>query len=208
MSRLDKDLIIDRCPHCNVDKPNLISNTNFETNNYNNTDHRFWKTYVCQRCGGVTTAWTRNSSNGIIDEMFPSTLSVDESIPDRAKQYLNQAIDSKHAPAGSIMLSASSVDAMLKEKGYNSGKLYTRINKAVKDNLITKEMADWAHEVRLDANNQRHADEEAELPNEKDAQKTIDFTLALAQFLFVMPSRIILGIKSAQNDDENLKEEK
>ena len=207
MPRLDKNLIVDRCPHCNVDQPNLTSNTNFETNNYNGTDKRIWRTYVCQRCGGVTTAWTRNSSNLIIGEMYPSALSIDESIPDRAKQYLNQAIDSKHAPAGSIMLSASSVDSMLKEKGYTSGKLYTRINKAAKDNLITKEMADWAHEVRLDANDQRHADEEAELPNERDAQKTIDFALALAQFLFVMPSRVKRGIKSAKNDDENANEE-
>lgn len=206
MPRLDTNLLIERCPHCNVDKPNLISNGRFETNNFNSSDKRYWRNYVCQRCGGVTTAYTRNSSNLIIDKMYPSTQNIDDSIPDRAREYLNQAIDSKHAPAGSIMLSASSIDAMLKDKGYLTGKLYTRINQAVKDYLITKEMADWAHEVRLDANDQRHADQNAELPNEQDAQKTIDFAIALAQFLFVMPSKIKRGIKAAKNDEENSNE--
>ena len=201
MPKLDQNLIIERCPHCNVDKPNLTLVSHFETNSYNKMNKRQWKAYSCQRCGGVTTAWAY-PSNMEIRQMFPDSLKVDDSIPDRAKAYLNQAIDSKHAPAGSIMLSASSVDSMLKEKGYKNGNLYSRINKAVGDHLITKEMAEWAHEVRLDANDQRHADEEVELPNESDAQRTIDFTMALAQFLFVMPSRVQTGIKQAKVEDK------
>lgn len=99
------------------------------------------------------------------------------------------------------MLSASSVDSMLKDKGYKNGNLYSRINKAAEDHLITEAMAVWAHEVRLDANDQRHADEDVALPDESDAQKTIDFTLALAQFLFVMPSRVQRGIEKAKEDE-------
>src|SRR5690606_8665759 len=197
MPKLERNLIIERCPHCNVDKPNLIIAAQFETNSFNNSNVRHWKAYSCQRCGGVTTAWAY-PANMEIREMFPKSLKVDESIPGRAKEYLNQAIDSKHALAGSIMLSASSVDSMLIEKEYKVGNLYSRINKAVDDHLITKEMAEWAHDVRLDANDQRHADEDAELPNEDDAQRIIDFTLALAQFLFVMPSRVQNGINQAK----------
>ncbi len=52
------------------------------------------------------------------------------------------------------MLAASSIDAMLKEKGYKVGGLYDRIKQAAKDHLITDEMAAWAHDVRLDANDQ------------------------------------------------------
>ena len=50
------------------------------------------------------------------------------------------------------MLAASAVDSMLKEKGYKDGSLYKRIEQAAGDHLITAEMASWAHEVRLDAN--------------------------------------------------------
>ena len=91
------------------------------------------------------------------------------------------------------MLCASSVDAMLKEKGFKTGSVYSRIEKAEQDNLITKEMSLWAHEVRLDANDERHADETADLPREADAKRCIDFVRALADFLFVLPARIAKG---------------
>jgi hypothetical protein len=91
------------------------------------------------------------------------------------------------------MLTASSVDAMLKEKGYKTGSLYARIEHAVKDHLITQEMAEWAHEVRLDANDERHADASSSLPGEPDALRAIEFAQALAEFLFVLPARIARG---------------
>lgn len=50
------------------------------------------------------------------------------------------------------MLAASAVDALLKLKGYTAGSLYARIEKAAEDHVITQDMAKWAHEVRLDAN--------------------------------------------------------
>ena len=95
------------------------------------------------------------------------------------------------------MLCASSVDAMLKEKNCKEGNLNKRIDAAADAHLITSEMAAWAHEVRLDANDQRHADESARLPTKSEAQKCIDFTKALGEFLFVLPSRIERGRKGA-----------
>jgi len=94
------------------------------------------------------------------------------------------------------MLTASAVDAMLKEKGYKDGTLYRRIDDAAKDHLITSEMAAWAHEIRLEANDQRHADEGSSLPNAADAAKAIEFANALAQFLYVLPARVERGRKS------------
>lgn len=47
---------------------------------------------------------------------------------------------------------------VLKEKGYKDGSLHKRIEKAASDHLITKDMSDRAHPVRLEANDQRHAD--------------------------------------------------
>jgi len=96
------------------------------------------------------------------------------------------------------MLAASSVDAMLKAKGHKEGSLYSRINQAAKDHLITEDMAKWAHEVRLEANEPRHADEAMPLPSEEDARKCIDFVLALGQFLFVLPARVQRGLAEAE----------
>lgn len=196
MSDLQSLLILERCPHCRVANPNIIQVHKFQTNAFNMSNRRFWGVYKCNRCGGVTTGASENE-RGWISELYPSEIEIDNSLPVKAKAFLHQAVDSLHAPSGAIMLAASSIDAMLKEKGYTSGKLYTRINKAAKDHLITDGMADWAHEVRLDANDERHADEDSKLPDGRDAKKTVDFALALAEFLFVLPSKVQRGIKDA-----------
>ena len=71
--------------------------------------------------------------------------------------------------------------------------LYNRIEGTAENHSITPEMADWAHEVRLDANDQRHADEAAELPKMEDAESVIEFARALAEFLLVLPPRVQRG---------------
>lgn len=43
------------------------------------------------------------------------------------------------------MLAASAVDAMLKEKGLRQGSLFSRIDEAAQQHLITEEMKRWAH---------------------------------------------------------------
>ena len=141
-----------------------------------------WGNYHCREGCGLE-----------IHAMWPASQEIDEAIPARAKAYLEQAVKSFQAPVGAVILAASSVDAMLKEKGLKEGSLYNRIDAAADQHLITKEMAAWAHEVRLGANDQRHADDEAPLPTLDDAERAVEFVLALAQFLFVLPSRVERG---------------
>ncbi len=59
-------------------------------------------------------------------------------------------------------------------------------------------MARWAHDVRLDANDQRHADESGPLPEPADAKRAVDFVLELGQFMFVLPARVQRGINEAK----------
>lgn len=184
-----------RCPHCNVASPHMFWDMAVETTDSAERNERRWVGYSCQSCGGVvlTAAPRVGQAFGHIDAMWPSSKSVDEAIPLRARTFLTQAVSSLHAPAGAVMLCASSVDSMLKEIGLKTGSLYKRIDEAAEQHLITREMAAWAHEVRLDANDQRHADDEADLPNTGDAQRLIEFVEALGQFLFVLPSRVQRG---------------
>lgn len=156
---------------------------------------RTWSIYVCGGCGGVVTAWA-NQHNTEVAEHFPRAHQVDENIPERPRAFLQQANESLHAPAGAVMLAASAIDSMLKLKGYPDGSLYSRIEKAASEHIITSDMAAWAHEVRLDANDQRHADEAAALPTEADANRVIDFATALAEIMFVLPNRVQRGLLS------------
>ena len=200
MPKLLNKFQLGRCPHCEVHKPNLSKQGEYlDTTAYTGSGKRRWATYVCSFCGGVVLAWTEleGPSADIAKEWYPRSNGIDETIPERAREYLKQARESLHAPAASIMVCASAVDAMLKAKEYKDGSLYTRIDKAAQDHLLTPEMAKWAHQVRLDANDQRHADEEASLPSTEDAQRSIDFANALAQLLFVLPARVQRGIAAS-----------
>lgn len=200
MPLLQSNLDISRCPHCNVDQPNLGQKSAIQTEDFSGSHKRYWKIYQCVRCGGLITA-SAPHDGGPVSEIYPSSTQLDESLPPTAKGYLDQALNSLHAPAGAVMLAASSVDAMLKAKGYKEGSLYGRINTAAEDHLITDGMAKWAHEVRLDANDQRHADESAPLPSAADARKCVDFALSLGQFLFVLPARVERGLAEATNQN-------
>jgi hypothetical protein len=153
-----------------------------------------WSIYVCGTCGKLVSAWASNH-NQPVQEFFPKFNAVDLEIPERPRAYLKQASESFHAPAGAVMLAASAVDAMLKTKGYTEGSLYSRIDKAATDHVITADMAIWAHAVRLDANDQRHADHSAELPTIEDARRVLDFAATLAQIMFVLPGRVAKGLK-------------
>lgn len=151
MPKLDPYLKITKCPHCSVDNPNLKNEAAFNTTADNGANTRAWKIYKCMRCGGVVTAWA-NTQDNEVRQIFPSSEVLDNILPEKVKTFLQQAMDTVFAPAGSVMLCASAVDAMLKEKGYIEGSLYSRINKGIEDGLLTKEMGTWAHQVRLDAN--------------------------------------------------------
>jgi len=199
MPKLTAQLEINQCPHCGVNSPNLNTTHIMETESRVGKMKRIWHVYVCQRCGGVVVA-ASETSNGEVIEIHPMIAEIDDSIPNPAKEYLSQAAGSIHAPVGAIMLAASAVDAMLKKKNYKEGSLYNRIDEAAKDNLITEDMARWAHDVRLDANDQRHADEAAPLPTESDARKCVDFALAFAQFLFALPARVQRGLAKAASE--------
>ncbi len=202
MHRLLSNLLLKRCPHCNIAQPNLaIIGNQIRTTNFSGADIRRWQNYKCSTCGGIVLAAAQEGNPEII-EMYPQPMLVDEAIPAKAATFLSQAIDSISSPAGAVILAASAVDAMLKVKDYKEGNLNSRIKQAAKNHLITKDMAEWAHEIRLDANIQRHADDKEPLPTEQDAKRCVEFALAFAQFLFVLPARVQRGLKDASEKTE------
>ncbi len=194
MLTLSENLKLERCPHCGTANPNLHRKHHLQTHDHTGGRPLIWAIYVCGTCGSVVSACAANH-NQPVQDFYPKFESVDLEIPERPRAYLKQASESMHAPAGAVMLAASAVDSMLKVKGYSEGSLYARIDKAAADHVITSDMAAWAHAVRLDANDQRHADEAASLPTVQDAQRVLSFAATLAQIMFVLPSRVSRGLQ-------------
>src|SRR5258707_76926 len=109
---LSQHLELNRCPHCNIDKPLLQNAWHKKTTDHEYGNERVWGAYECNNCGGVVIAWARGQGE-IVEEVFPNQREISEDLPDPARTYLFQALESLHAPAGAIMLAASSVDSML-----------------------------------------------------------------------------------------------
>lgn len=133
-------------------------------------------------------AHSLESVTGEINGYIPKSLTIHESIQGKARKFLEEAISS--TPAAATVMCASSVDAMLKDKNYVEGDLKPRIDQAAANGLITEDMKTWAHVVRMDANAQRHADKEAEPATKDEADETIAFVMAFAEYLIVLPDKV------------------
>jgi len=185
---------IDYCPHCGVARPEMKRLWKSECIMPRGGSHygHNWATYSCNTCKNVVLAQSSLGNQGTLDllALYPCVETVDKELPDKAKTYLQQAIASLHAPDGASMLAGSAVDAMLKAKGLESGSVYSRIDEAVKQSILTREMGDWAHEVRLGSNRPRHADKEDPHVTHDEAKQSIEFTKTLGVVLFVLPSRV------------------
>ena len=91
---------------------------------------------------------------------------------------------------------------MLQNKKINKASFNASINEAKKQGLITEDMANWAHHIRIEANGSRHRKIGAPLATKEDAEQSLEFAIALAEFLFVLPARVTKGIEQSQSQTE------
>lgn len=196
------NLSLERCPWCKTAKPYLsLEGKKFQGKVLGDNWEEVWACYRCSTCKNMILAQIGSNLYGLIEyhvyAYFPSgDDEISEHIPATVASSLKQAQNSTAQPDGCVMLCARAVDAMLQEKGFQEGRLYSRIEEAVKEHLITADMAKWAHQVRLESNDSRHVDLKA-LPSTIDnAKQCLEFTMALAEILFVLPARVSRGIET------------
>lgn len=197
---------VERCPQCNIAKP-LLEQRWATAVRRTHGGGIYWAAYECSSCNKITMAEGHQAPltdygdlkwgtiGEVILRLYPSPKQVDSNLPEDAQRYLKQAMETSFAPDASIIMAASSVDAMLKARGYTKGSLNARIDKAVSDHVLTDGMGKWAHRIRLDANAVRHADEEVKPPTEEDAKQVVEFASALGDFLYVFTARVEEGLK-------------
>jgi hypothetical protein len=199
-------LPLERCPHCRVAHPTLPKQKDFLV--HPRAPQREgtigWKVYACMSCGGLVCG--AYDANGIAPEtglprciwLIPHLDVLDVAITGKLREFLIQAHETFYAPVASIMVSASAIDQVLKGMSYVDGNLRNRIEQARADGRITSDMAAWAHRVRLDANDQRHADLNATLPTPAHAAATYQFAKTLVDILVVLPARVQRGLGQAR----------
>lgn len=209
--RLSPQLSLARCPHCMVANPNIHGIHQVQLQAHGNSPRALhWTIYACASCAGIVAGASIQPPQQVVIHrpgvpgptndcvwLIPEIDVLDATITGKLRSFLEQARETFHAPAGSIMLSASAVDEVLKLNGFTQGSLYNRIDDAAQKGAITNEMGRWAHQVRLDANDQRHADASASLPTETDALRAYDFAKTLVDLLVVLPARVTRGVQTS-----------
>ncbi len=190
-------LNLDRCPHCNTANPTLRHLNYYEGKH--DIQACFWNLFSCTRCTNLILH--RDSYCGI--SIWPSVdNAVDGAIPDRARNFLQQARDAIHTPDACLMVCASALDAMLQEKDVmpDKGTLNDRIKASAENHLITEDMANWANQIRLEANDIRHPENNRPLATPEEALQNLEFTEALAEILFVLPARVTKGLEKIEEN--------
>lgn len=198
--------VVNNCPHCGISSPFLPIEWSGVTTGSNRSGPRLWGAFSCNSCGGIVTAVSNiiGSDDYLLNlptEIFPAPRAASADIPATARRYLQQALDTIHSPDAAAVMAGSAVDAMLKSSGLNDGSLYSRIDLARDQGILTQGMADWAHEIRLGSNRPRHADVGDPHVTPEQARQSVDFAEALGNFLFVLTARIQRGIEAAKADD-------
>jgi hypothetical protein len=128
------------------------------------------------------------ADGGEMLECWPPATTIPEQVPEHARVFLHQAQETLVWAKVSLRFCAAGVESMLKQKGCKDGSLKARVDQAARQHFITADMAKWAHQVRLDADEHRNA-------GEHDARRCLNFALALAEALYVLPARVTYGIE-------------
>jgi hypothetical protein len=196
-----KELIgLSRCPRCGIATPQM-RHACATDDPVRPNDARWkglvWATYCCSTCGGGVLVSVDPEFQEIV-EIYPDQQQAHEDIPEPARNYLQQAMETLHAPDAAAVMAGSAVDAMLKQLDLTEGSLYSRIDKAVAEHRITAPMGDWAHEVRFGSNRPRHSDNERPHVTPEEAKQSVQFAEALGNFLFVLTAKIRRGTDAAK----------
>lgn len=180
---LAKQLGINRCPQCGIAHPHI---TMLVDEQVPQTTISFW----LMRCESCRLCFMMKLDAGAPKKLWPEPRAVSIDMPERVRKALIDAQGTLPHPSASIVMSARAVDFMLKEKGLKTGKLGKRIQQAAQQGIITSDMKDWADEVRLESNEERHADDHAPEATKQDAERVLGFAESLAEILFELPARL------------------
>jgi hypothetical protein len=187
------------CPYCGTGRPQVAAVGDNSVNCVRGS--RRWGVFTVTCCGGLLLAIGPKgvaANNAPIETLYPSTRIAASEIPDPARRYLQQAMETLHAPDAAAVMAGSAVDAMLKHFKLTEGSVYKRIDEAMSQHILTAAMGEWAHEVRLGSNRPRHSDQENPHVSRQEAQQSVEFAEALVHFLFVLSSRVKKGIEDAK----------
>ncbi|MDD4955592.1 MAG: DUF4145 domain-containing protein, partial [Candidatus Omnitrophica bacterium] len=135
--------------------------------------------YVCCVCGG--TLFTRAYGNKLQEQkldIYPVNLpSIPKEIPDKIKSICHEAHTCFNVGAwnATTTMCRRAVQECIIDKGGQGNTLYNQIDDLAGKRIITDDIKDWAHEIRILGRDGAHADIPTDV-GEQEAKFCIEFT--------------------------------
>jgi hypothetical protein len=176
----------ERVFHAEKKKPNSEKRLNFDV-------------YQCGNCAGfVHVLWSASEWGGGLHNfrVLPWPIGkpkAPEHWPDNITRYWVQAHDtakSENWDAAALM-ARSALQVAVRSHGAKGGSLNKEIDDLASRGVLPSHMKDWAHELRLLANESAHPDtSEAVTPNKADVSDVLRFLDFLLVYLYNLPHQI------------------
>jgi hypothetical protein len=192
-------ILVQTCPHCRTNSVAFLAVRSWLVRDQGRC------LFLCGACNeGIIRAYYGSSdpaaSNGdiqtlniVIGRQWPESPkgSAPKDTPENVAKFFEQgtsSIDFGNFDAAGMMF-RKSIEAATKllDSELAQKKLVTRIDDLADAGKLTKDMAEWAHEVRLGGNDAAHEDEPFSL---EDAQALQNFVENFLRYAFTLPSAV------------------
>ncbi|MCW5560066.1 MAG: DUF4145 domain-containing protein [Verrucomicrobiae bacterium] len=191
------------CPHCHRHVSLVIMREQSGDPFMMPSRSRLWWMGLCPACGDPVMVGGRNDNQAlpqVVEVIFPTPQPppTNPMIPDRVRKDLVEAkicIASNCFTAAAILARRSLERACLL-KGASDGSLVQMIRQLASDGVITRDLAEWATEVRVIGNTAAHPrDEEF---SSGDAEDCVELTEQFLKVLFVIP--VLASLRKANRE--------
>ncbi len=145
--------------------------------------------YECDQCDKL---FLLVINKGEIVDQYPKRIpKYDQAIPsDVASDYV-EAIKCFDVAAfkASVIMCRRALQTSVIGKGASNGRLVDQIDELCKKGIITEDIKNWAHEIRLTGNIGAHPDGLEDV-TPQDAEDLIRFTEEYLNYVYIMPAKV------------------
>lgn len=193
------------CPHCDA----VATYTTIHDTTPPNYDEReegelYHAIVECDNCGEVILLIFEAVREPLVHDGFYIDIQLVDQYPKRIPMFhesipphvVNDYVEAIKcfdvgAWKASVVMCRRALQGSVIERGSTKSKLADQIDDLHNNEIITKDIKDWAHEIRLTGNIGAHPSKDGlEDVTEEDAKELIAFVEEYLNFVYIMPSKV------------------
>ena len=159
--------------------------------------------------------YVTTDEQGTILDTYPKRVpKIEQAVPSSVRSDMEEAYKSFNAGAwrASAAVGRRALQSSLLELKATKGKLQDQIDEVYAKTMITKEIRDWAHEIRLIGNDGAHPDKDGlQDVTEDDAKELLEFLEKYTDYVYIMPAKVAASRKKrdeAEAERQGIREKK